>query len=173
MAIYAVFFLICCSSLATGAVVYHITSNADDPCTMPCSNLTLFAANFSRLMSFQIITVLLLSGKHYLSTQLQAFNQNHFQMSSLNTTAQVVCENTSLISFNNTRVVHIMNVEFIGCGHTLLKDVNKFTLVNSRFIGTLSSGTALEITETNVQITSSTFLSHTNGMFRNLTDQAH
>ena len=171
MAAYTLFFLICCSNLATGAVVYHITPNAGDPCTMPCSNLTLFAANFSSFLSFQNVTVLLLSGKHYLSTQLQVFNQDHFQMASLNTTAQVVCEDTSLMSFNNTRVVHIMNVEFIGCGHTQFKDVNKFTLVNSKFMGTLSSGTALEITETNTQITSSTFLSNTNGMFRNLTDQ--
>ncbi len=171
MAVYTLFFLICYSNLAAGAVVYHITPNSSDPCTMPCSNLTLFAANFSNFLSYQNVSVVLLSGKHYLSTQLQVFNQNHLLMTSLNTTAQVVCENTSLISFNNTRVVHIMNIEFIGCGHNRFKNVNEFTLINSKFVGTESSGTALEITKTNAQITDSAFLSNTNGMFLNFTDQ--
>ena len=105
MAGYALFFLICSSNLAAGAVVYQVTPNSDDSCTMPCSNLSLFSANFSSFFSFQNTTVVLLPGKHYLSTQLQVFDQNHFVMVSLNTTAQVVCEDTSLISFNSTRLI--------------------------------------------------------------------
>ena len=151
--------------------MYHITPNSSDPCTMPCSNLTLFSANFSSFLSFQNTTVILLPGKHYLSTQLQVFHQNHFLMASLNTTAQVVCEDTSLISFNNTQVVHIMNIEFIACGHNQFQKVNELVLVNTKFVGTISSGTALELSETNAQITSSAFFSNANGTLLKLTDQ--
>ena len=170
MAVYTLFFLICYSNLAAGTIVYHITPNSGDPCSMPCSSLTLFAANVSSFLSFHNITLNLLPGKHYLSTQLQVFDQNRFLMVSLNTTAKVVCENASLISFNNTAVVHIRNVEFVGCGQNWVKNVNEFTLVNTKFVGTNNSGTALEITKTNAQIISSTFLSNTNGMFLNLSE---
>ena len=172
MAVYILFLLLCCSNLEAGVAVYHVTPNLSDPCTIPCSNLTLFVANFSSFSNFQNTTVILYSGEHYLSTQLQVSNQNHFAIiASLNATAQVICQDTPLISFNNTQVVYIMNVEFIGCGHNQVKNVNEFTLVNTKFVGTSSSGTALELIETNARITNSFFLSNTNGMFLNLIDQ--
>ena len=171
MAVYILLFLLCYSNLVEGTV-YHIMPNSAGLCTVPCPNLTLFAVNFSNFINLELnTTMILFPGRHNLFMTLEIVNQKHFLMTSLNTSAQVICENSSSISFTNTPVVHIMNVEFIGCGHNQFNNVSNFTLANTRFEGKESSGAALELIKTNAQITNAVFLSNTKGIFRNLTKQ--
>ena len=167
--LYMLVFLLCSSNLAA-SMVYHITPTSADLCTLPCLTLSRFATNSSYYLSFNT-TLVLLPGRHNLSMKLEIADLNSFYMTSVNATAQVECENDSSFSFSNCQHIHITNVEFIGCGRNQFKNVNEVVLQGTRFVGREDSGTALELTETVAQITSSVFMSNMNGTLRNLGKQ--
>ena len=166
--IYALLFILCFTYL--DASVHHITPASDDPCIPTCLTLNQFAANSSHYLSLNT-TLFLLPGRHILSTELDIANRTSFTMTSINTTAKIQCQTFSFISFQNTLNVHITNVEFLGCGGNQVHDVNKLVLSDARFEGQEGSGTALELTDTNAELTNVSLLSNTNGSFRHLRKQ--
>ena len=66
-------------------------------------------------------------------------------MKSENSTAQIKCANDSHIYFSQSQCIHITNLEFIGCGGNLVKQVEKFVVKDTKFEGQKNSGTALEL----------------------------
>ena len=158
-----------CSTLSA-CEIYHLvtpTSSARDGC---CLTLDQVASNSSEYIDFNT-TLMLASGTHILTLKLEVANKSSIVIVSLNSTAQVVCENSSSFLFHNVWSIYIENVELIGCGENQFSSVNELTLRYVRFEGQQSSGTALEVIDTDVAIINCTFFMNTRGSFRNLEDQ--
>ena len=153
--------------------VILITPDSNVPCTgQSCPMLTLsqFAADSSGHVPTNI-TLLFLSGKHYLEgTDLTLFNRESFVMKSVNSTAQIQCVNNYRMSFSQLQYSRIANLEFIGCGGHQMKHVQEFVINNTKFDGQGGNGSALELIETTAQIINSTFVSNRKGTVRDGTE---
>lgn len=166
-----IYVLVLCSAhwVETSDVIY-IGSTSDNLCATPCLNLNDLVSNSSQFVS-KNRTLILLAGRHDLTSELEITNMTSFTMTSLNTSAQVHCENSSSISISNTEIVAITSLKFLGCGENQFTNVNKLTLTNTTFMGKDDSRTALELTMTNASINNSTFLANVQGSKRNLKEQ--
>ena len=160
--------LVILSSLNQAASeVFYITPKISDVCNMqPCLTLSQFAANSSNYIH-SATTLVFLSGTHYLSkVNLTLSNVEDFMMKSESSTVQIKCANDSHIQISQSRCIHIINLQFIGCGGNQVKHVEEFLVNNTNFVGQENSGTALELTETTAQIVNSAFVSNRNGSYR-------
>ena len=168
--IYGLLFILCFAYLGASETVYHITPTSDDHCAPPCLTLHQLATAPSHYLRINA-TLFLLPGKHILSTELEIANMTSFTMTSMNTIAQIQCENLSSISFHSSQSILLTSVEFLGCGGNRVRDVNEFILSDATFEGQEGCGTALELIDTNVELTNTSFLSNTNGSFRHIRKQ--
>lgn len=155
------------SARANYTEVVNIASTADsDFCTTPCITLSDFAANQSDNISDIIgsnITLVLSPGRHILQVNLSISNLNKFAMSSNSSSlpAQVVCEQRTLLSFENCLSVSITSIIFIGCHeNNLINLVSEFKLQNSVFqnLGG-GSGSAIVLVLSTALIYNSKFIS--------------
>ena len=90
---------------------------------------------------------------------------DNFVMKSENLTAQIKCTSYSHFHFNESQFIYITNLELVGCGGNLVKDVEIFVIQNTKFKG-VESSTALNMIETTAEIINSTFVSNRNGSYR-------
>ena len=159
--------LILCSVNQAAGEVYYITTNSTDLCTIqPCLTLSQFAANSSYYHHSNTMLVFL-PGTHYLiKVNLTLSSVDNFAMKSENSTAQIKCTSYSHFHFSESQCIYITNLELIGCGGNLVKDVESFVIQNTKFNGVESSRTALEMIETTAEIVNSTFVSNRNGSYR-------
>ena len=70
------------------------------------------------------------------------------------------------MNFSQSQCIHIINLEFIGCGGNQVRYVEEFLVEKTMFKGQENSGTALESIETTAQIINSTFDSNRRGTYR-------
>ena len=148
VSLYVVFIL--CSLNQAASEVFHITTNSEstDLCTEPCLTLSKFAANSSHYLHPNT-TLIFLPGTHYLNaSNLTLTGVDKFVMKSENLIAQIQCTNDSRIYFSESQLVHITNLEFIGCGSNQVVLVEEFVVHNAVFKGQAGSGTALELIKT-------------------------
>ena len=75
---------------------------------------------------------------------------------------QIECTATSQIFFNHSQHVHIINLDFIGCGGIQVKNVDEFILKGINLQNS-TSGAALELMETTAHISNCTFTFNTIG----------
>ena len=87
-------------------------------------------------------------------------------MKSENSTAQIKCISYSHFHFSESQFIYITNLELVGCGGNLVKDVERFVIQNTKFKGVENSRTALEMIETTAEIVNSTFASNRKGSYR-------
>ena len=80
--------------------------------------------------------------------------------------SQIICENNSRISFKSCKSVQITDMEYIGCGGSVIESVKQFIIQDTKFIGDLGSETALEIIGTNTWIIKCNFTANVNGKIK-------
>ena len=149
------------------AVVYIKSSPSANCPADPCYTLSQFATNQSRL---QLNTTLLfLSGNHSLDSDIYIADIDHFYMLTYPSTSLslsiVRCLQNSSISLSNITTVLIHQLEFYGCGENSISSVDKLTVQNCSFIGSKSSGTALNIIHSNADFINGSFLSNRIGTY--------
>ncbi len=170
--------LILCSFHVSSGKVYHIIPSQDDQCIgKVCRNVTLstFATAFSTFLQPET-TLILHSGIHNLDVNLSISRISGFYMFSHSTSSRVEvnCTNSAKLAFYYTNLVNISGVDFIGCAKNSVRSVKQFLLMDSSFSGQADvSGTALEITESSVNIIGSEFYSnHGSKMLRSVKCQS-
>ena len=159
---------ILCSVNQAADEVYYITTNSIDLCTIqPCLTLSQFAANSSYYLHSNT-TLVFLPGTHYLSKIDLSLSSSvdNFAMKSENSTAEIKCTSYSHFHFSESQFIYITNLELIGCGGNLVKDIESIVIQNTKFKGVESSRTALEMIETTAEIVNSTFASNRKGSYR-------
>ena len=154
-------------SAEQGAMVYIKSSPSADCPADPCYTLSQFATNQSRL---QLNTTLLfLSGNHSLDSDIFIADIDHFYMLTYPSTSLslsiVQCLQNSSISVSNVTTILIHRLEFYGCGDNSISSVDKLTVQNCSFIGSESSGTALNIIHSNADFINCSFLSNRIGTY--------
>ena len=162
-------FILCSLTQAAGDVYYITPNEHADSCTESCLTLSQFAANSSDVLySNATLALVFLPGTHYLNTaNLTLSNVEYIAMESESISAQIVCSYDHNIHFSLSQLIHISNLEFIGCGGFQVKSVEEFVVQDTIFRGRDNSGTALELIDiTAVQIIDSTFSSNQLGSYR-------
>ena len=162
-------FILCCLTQAAGDIYYITPNEHTDSCTESCLTLSQFAANSSDIVySNTTLAMVFLPGTHYLNTaNLTLSNVENIAMESESFSAQIVCSYYHNIHFSLSQLIHISNLEFIGCGGFQVKSVEEFMVRDTIFRGRDNSGTALELIDiTAVQIVDSTFSSNRVGSYR-------
>lgn len=154
------FSVFCC--LLNGAIaskVYVITPSRNDHCLAePCLTLTQFAAGSSKYLSDDT-TLLLLSGNHYLETNLAISNVTKFHMLSMDSwVTEVRCKSSARLVFSHTSIINVTHVNFTGCVKNSIMFVGIFGVSNSSFAGHKNvTGTALEIINSSAILISNKF----------------
>ena len=87
-------------------------------------------------------------------------------MKSENSTAQIKCTSDSSMHFYQSQSIHITNLEFIGCGGNIVRQVEEFIVEDTMFKGQENSLTGLQLIKTTAQIVGSTIVSHRNGSYK-------
>ena len=141
---------------STASAVYYMTPSLTKHCSMEtCLTLSEFAGR-SDLSNETNITIALLPGKHKIDRNLSFSNLIDLKVYS-ESNATVVCVLSSFLSFENIERVYIQNVNFVGCGGNLVKNIDDFILREITFEGKGKSGTALTIINTTADIVDCTF----------------
>ena len=91
-------------------------------------------------------------------------------MKSENSTAQIICTRDSSMHFSQSQSIHIIDLEFIGCGGNQVTQVKEFLVTDTTFEGQENSGTALELIGATAQIVNCTFVSNRKGSYREYMD---
>ena len=154
------------------SLVYHIAPTISEKvCPEPCMTLNQLVSNITNFNS-QNVTLFLLPGKHNLSVDFEVVSMTHFIMTTLNSTAQIYCKNSTSFVVKNSQSIEISNVEFLGCGGNEFNNVYEVSLNGTSFDGLNESRTALELIDTHdVIIDKSKFISHNKGSLRNFKEQ--
>ena len=124
---------------------YYIKPSQTDRCSgneQPCQTLLKFATENSNDTN---ITVIMLPGNHSLNTDLSFSGLTNLAMTSENDNVTIRCDLTSRFSFEFTEEISLKNINFIGCGRNLVRDVGRFILQGVTFRGLDGSGTSLTI----------------------------
>ena len=157
--------LIFCSFSISSGEEYHIITSENDQCVerlCPNKTLSMFAATFSAFPNVET-TLILHPGVHNLNWDLIISRVSSFCIfpHSSSKRVKVVCTNSAKLAFYYTDIVNINGVDFIGCVQNRVRSVKQFILMDSSFSGqTDVFGSALEITESSVNITKSEFYSN-------------
>ena len=120
-------------------------------CTTLSELATLSPRNDVNMMS-----LMMQPGNHSLNVNLSFSNLISLMMYS-GSSAVIICEPTVRVSFDNIERVFIWNVTFVGCGGTLVRNVDDFTLQGTMFEGHKNSETALTLINTAANIINCTF----------------
>ena len=142
---------------SNASAVFYITPLLSKNCPVQsCPSLFEFAGR-NDLNSDTNATIALLPGKHNLDQNISFSNLIDLRVYS-ESNATVVCTLSSFLSFENIERVYIQNVNFVGCGGNLVKNVDNFILRETTFKGEGQSGTALTIINTTAEIIDCTFV---------------
>ena len=142
--------------------VYYISPDVDASCTEACLTLSDVSANPDNYL-VNNSTLVFLHGKHILSESLILSHKYNVSMRSFDTT-QILCRNSSHISFQSSEYILIEDIDFIGCGGNEFVKVNNLSFENVSFTGQDGSGTALILVNSQVKISRSSFISNKNGV---------
>ena len=138
---------------------YNIKPTQTDLCPsneLPCQTLSEFAIqNYNGTN----ITLTMLPGNHSLITNLSFTNLTNLIVSSENDDAAYIeCDLMTSISFESVEEVYLKNMNFIGCGGNLVRNVGRLILQGTTFEGLEGSRTSLTIIDSTAEIIDSKFV---------------
>ena len=147
--------------------IYYIIPMQDDPCYTedPCLTLLEFTANISNYIETNT-TLFITGGTHYLDTNLSVSNAVEFSMFSAednSNQSEIYCTEHSGFTFSQVDRVYISGLSFIGCGGNRFESVDQLVIENAKFMGQTLSMTPLVISESSINLTTTTFLSNVAG----------
>ena len=139
------------------SAIYYLTplSNQSCPTEQNCQHLSEFSANVSNDDDNidNNLTIVLVPGRHSLNQNLSFSNMVSLNLYSLmDSSATIVCASSAFLFFEDFEQVYIHNVNFVGCGGNLVRNVDEFILQETTFEGVQSSGTALTVVNTTADI---------------------
>ena len=150
---------------------YYIKPTLDDPCySDPCLTLADFAINVSSNVKSNT-TLFITGGVHNLDTRLLILNVAEFSILSVKSPqddqsysnqSEIICSQASAgFTFSQVDRVYIRGLTFLGCGGNRIELVAQLVIENTEFFGQNFTETPLIISESNVNLIGTTFLSNT------------
>ena len=138
--------------------IYFVTPSSSQRCPKQnCQNLSEFSSNVSN--DDDNMTIVLIPGRHRLNENFSLSKLVSLNLYSLtDSSAVIACTSSAFLSFENIERVYIHNVNFVGCGGNLVKNVKEFILQKTIFKGHGNSGTALTLVNTTAEIIDCTFV---------------
>ena len=149
----------------TDGKLKYVTPSQNLSCPQqPCLTLSELAAD-SNLSNSTNVTLLFLPGNHSLDHELVLNDANYISMTKTVGSVLIKCTSWSgRFEINQTAIVSISGLHFMGCGGNSVSQVNHFTLKDTTFQGQEGSGTALVLNEVVVaSIISCSYLHNTKG----------
>lgn len=134
-------YLLCCPIYAK---VYNISES------LPCEREPCTLIHLATLLSHDLnsnITIVLSPEVHNLSLNLSVSNVTNFSITGESQETVIACNGTGL-RFHHIHNVLISGITFQGCGENIVKQVNRITVEDSAFLGTVRSRTALVLNVT-------------------------
>ena len=148
-----------------GKTTLFITPSSSTPCAEnPCLTFSQFAQDSTSWLSLNT-SLIFLTGNHTLDTELSISNISHLSLCTDSTyegthNINVICQYQANFNFDRGIELWIEGLKFIGCGSNKFLSIKNFTIENCTFQGQNNSGTALDITETNLTLVNSSFVSN-------------
>ena len=136
-------------------------SNQSCPTEQNCRDLSEFSAYVSNDDENidNNMTIVLIPGNHSLNQNLSLSNLVSLNLySRTDSSATIACTSSAFLSFEDIKQVYIHNVNFVGCGGNLVKNVDEFILQETTFEGVQNSATALTVVNTTADIIDCTFV---------------
>ena len=165
------------TDLLDGEAVLHVTPSSSVPCPVKhCITLSHFAQTSKSWLLFNI-TLIFLAGNHQLNTEVSISDISNFFMLTKYTSESeglaytIWCQHKASFNFENVTNLWIKGINFIGCGNNRFLSVKNFTINNCTFQGQNDSGTALNITESNLIATNTIFVSNRVGNRADIVDR--
>ena len=149
--------------------IYYITPTDSEPCfSDPCLTLSQFAESPTNYADSNI-TLFIIGGNHDLDTRISLSNKKQISILSINDSAAdsiITCSTgNARFFFTFSSQLHIHGIEFIGCDGNIIRMVGLAYITSSRFIN--STGTALTILDSHVNMQSTSFNSNAMGKQQN------
>ena len=142
------------------SVVYYINPSQDNHCptdVQPCLNLSQLPANPTNESDINI-TLIMLPGDHSLVTNISFSNFKRLEMYSDDFNVAVKCKSSSHFSFESIELVSVRRMTFIGCGNSLVRNIDQVFLQGTRFEGLPGTGTSLTLINSTAEIVDCTFV---------------
>ena len=102
--------------------------------------------------------MILLTGNHSHVRNLSFSNLTNLRVYTEDINTTIKCEVSSQFSFESIEHVSIKKVKFLGCGNNVVRNVEKFILQESKFLGLEGTGTSLTLINSTVEIVNCTFV---------------
>ena len=165
-----------CSNLYLGleestATVFYLRPSPSVLCPAAadlCLTLSQLASRASLKFLGLNTTLNFLPGNYILRSEILFANLTTLSMLSMTTSSlplTITCQKGVSFKFGNISYLKIRGLKFLGCGNNRATLVKHFVLDDSTFQGQEESGTALEVTDTNLRIVNSSFMFNTVGSF--------
>ena len=134
----------------------------------PCLDISTIAANTSIYLNSNA-TLIFQQGDHYLDNEFSVSGEELLELlsSQSSESTSVCCRGNSGLKFSNISQLTMRSLKFIGCSITI-ELVDQFNLEDSSFDGENASSSALQLSQTNIEILRSTFASYTVGTYKTL-----
>ena len=146
-----------------GKATLFISPSLSKPCPAnPCLTLSQFAQDSTSWLSVNT-SLIFLTGNHTLNAELSISSISHLSIRTDSTyegTHIVICQHQANFNFEHAIELRIEGLNIIGCGSNRFLSIKNFTIENCTFQGQNNSGTALDITETNLTLVNSSFVSN-------------
>ena len=144
--------------------VHYIIPSQTDPCSVDsCLTLSQFADNSASHIDSNT-TLFIIGGNHALDRRISVSNVEEFSMLSANDTNSIItCSELANFTFSDIGHIYISGLTFLGCGSNRVNSVDQLTIEHSMFMGQNNSETSIIISESNVNMAETSFLSNTVG----------
>ena len=167
--LFELFLLVCSEARVSEGKVYYITPESgyqNDFCKVSSETKCLTLSEFASITSSQAesnTSLIILPGKHLLDREIKLsklYKVEIYSEKSYPTRPTIVCHNLSRFDLNTVHHLLISHLDFRGCQFTLTDSPGQTKLVNSTFTGSEGSGTVLLVSNSNITIEKSSFISN-------------
>ena len=151
-------------TLALHTEVFYVVPSTNSTCNgTNCVTLSQLAESSNFKAHFQSVDLIFSPGDHYLNSDFHASSIEG--LSSFSVHSNITCQQNKGFHFYNISQISIRGLSFVGCSN-IIASTNLLEIENSLFLGSITSGTALELIEVNANIKHSYFALNSNGNFR-------
>ena len=160
MLVWLILILVELAPVSESRINYYIKPSINESCPVNeqvCLTLLEFADDLDNNSN---LTVILLPGNHSLVRTLSLSNLTNLRVHTEDIIVTIECQLSSQFSFESTKLVSIKKVNFLGCSNNVVRNVDKFILRESKFIGLPGNGTSLTLINSTVEIVNCTFVGY-------------
>ena len=132
-----------------------------------CLTLSQFANNVTGYIDSTNTTLFVIGGNYYLNrsiTMSDTFNLS-IVVNETETPSVFRCSERASFTFSNITSILISGLTFMGCSNSRFDSINQLIIQHSIFDGQAKGNTSVVLTRTSANVTATSFVSNTAGLF--------